>query len=74
MALAQQHSHPFNITNPNFNYIPANKTDVTQTWRKAGWVPPSKIKGYFDKKRKQLMEDMAYEESNAATQYDQQPF
>jgi len=71
------HTHPFNIANPNFNYIPANKTDVTQTWRKAGWVPPTTIKGYFAKRRKQLMEEMQYEESNTATQYDQtadQPF
>lgn len=64
-------TYAFNIANPNFNYIPANKTDVTQTWRKAGWVAPSKIKGYFEKRRKQLMEEMQYEESNTATQYDQ---
>ena len=29
------------ITRPEFKYTPAAATDVTQTWRKFGWVPRS---------------------------------
>ena len=54
--------HPFNLTNPNFNYIPANKTNVVETWKAHGWTPPSTIPGYFDERRKALMEQMSYEE------------
>ena len=30
---------PAPLLNPNFDYTPAVKTDVTKTWRKFGWVP-----------------------------------
>ena len=32
------------ILNPDWQYIPANKTNVADTWRKFGWLPPSKTK------------------------------
>lgn len=54
--------HPFNLANPNFKYIPASKTNVMATLKKHGFVPPSTIKGYFEKRRKALMEQMSYEE------------
>lgn len=27
------------LTNPEFEYVPSMKTDITKTWRKFGWVP-----------------------------------
>lgn len=32
------------ITDPNFVWVPSAQTDVTRTWRKHGWVPPSEQK------------------------------
>jgi hypothetical protein len=55
-------NHPFNITNPNFKYVPADKTNVMDTLIKHGFVPPTTIRGYFEKRRKALMEQMSYEE------------
>ena len=30
------------ITNPEFKYTPSDKTNVQETWRKAGWTPTTK--------------------------------
>jgi len=30
------------LHDPRFNYLPAAKTDVQQTWARFGWTPPSK--------------------------------
>jgi len=32
------------ITDPNFIYTPANKTDVTRTFRRHGWTEPDRAK------------------------------
>ena len=33
------------LTNPNFVYIPAAKTDILKRFRDLGWIPPSELKG-----------------------------
>jgi hypothetical protein len=30
------------VTSKDFHYTPAVQTDVTETWRKFGWVPTTK--------------------------------
>jgi len=32
------------LSDSRFVYVPSDKTDITQTWRRAGWVPPSEQK------------------------------
>ena len=41
-----RHSVPVDapLTRPDFVYVPACRTDISITWRKAGWVPPSEMK------------------------------
>lgn len=34
-----------NVTDPRFEYTPSEKTDVTKTWRKFGWVPLTSKEG-----------------------------
>ena len=36
---------PYHITDPEFEWVPAAKTDVTRIWRKYGWTPPSEQRG-----------------------------
>ena len=31
--------YPTRLLAHGFDYVPAAKTDITQTWRKAGWTP-----------------------------------
>ena len=30
---------PSSILNPDYKYVPAAATDITQTWRRFGWKP-----------------------------------
>lgn len=32
------------LNRPDFVYVPACRTDISVTWRKAGWIPPSEMK------------------------------
>ena len=32
------------ITDPAFKYVPAKDTDITQTWKRFGWVPTKEKK------------------------------
>ena len=38
-----RHSVPLDaaLNRADFVYVPACRTDISVTWRKAGWVPPS---------------------------------
>jgi hypothetical protein len=36
--------HSASLSDSRFVYVPSDKTDITQTWRRAGWVPPSEQK------------------------------
>jgi hypothetical protein len=37
------------ILNPDFVWIPAAATNVMETWRRHGWVPPSEQQSYQQK-------------------------
>ena len=36
------------LLNPNFKYVPAAATDVTQTWRKFGWIPIEQKEKHYE--------------------------
>jgi hypothetical protein len=38
-----------NLTNINFKYIPSAKTNVLDTFKKQGYVPPSETKEFQDR-------------------------
>ena len=38
---------PTNILDPNFHYVPAAATDITQTWRRFGWTPIEKKEKFY---------------------------
>ena len=31
--------YPTRLLAQGFDYVPSSKTDITLTWRKAGWIP-----------------------------------
>lgn len=37
------------VTSPEFHYTPAAATDVTRTWARFGWIPPT---GHHTKEQK----------------------
>jgi hypothetical protein len=37
------------LLNPDFKYVPAAATDVTQTWRKFGWKPIERKEKHYAK-------------------------
>ena len=37
------------LDNPDREYIESVKTDVMKTWRRFGFVPPSELKGQYEK-------------------------
>lgn len=41
-------TRPTNILDPNFKYVPAAATDVTQTWRKFGWIPIERKEKHYE--------------------------
>ena len=38
----------------NYPYIPASKTNIMDTYKRHGFIPPSNIQGYFETKRKEI--------------------
>jgi hypothetical protein len=32
------------LLNPSYKYVPANETNVMNTWKRFGYVPPSEVK------------------------------
>jgi hypothetical protein len=37
-------TRPSRLLHQGFDYVPASRTDVTQTWRRFGWIPPRAAK------------------------------
>lgn len=44
----QPQHKPARILDPNFKYVSAAATDITQTWRKFGWVPIERKERFKD--------------------------
>lgn len=44
----QKETRPHTILDPNFKYVPAAATDVTQTWRRFGWTPIEKKEKHYE--------------------------
>lgn len=39
---------PKSLLDPEFKYVPAAATDVTQTWRKFGWTPIERKEKHYE--------------------------
>ena len=37
-------TRPTRLLREGFDYVPASRTDITQTWRRFGWSPKEKTK------------------------------
>lgn len=44
----QTEVRPQSILNPDFKYVPAAATDVTQTWRRFGWKPIERKEKFYE--------------------------
>jgi hypothetical protein len=48
VAKAKRRPHYLSLLDPNFKYVPAAATDVQQTWKRFGWVPPERKRDVSD--------------------------
>ena len=39
--------NPSSLLDPNFKYVSAAATDITQTWRRFGWTPIEKKEKFY---------------------------
>jgi len=42
IAPTKSPTRPTRLLHQGFDYVPAAKTDITQTWRRFGWTPTVK--------------------------------
>jgi hypothetical protein len=43
----QTEYRPQSLLDPDFRYVPAAATDVTQTWRRFGWKPIERKEKFY---------------------------
>lgn len=44
----QTEYRPKGILDPNFKYVPAAATDITQTWKRFGFVPVERKEKHYE--------------------------
>lgn len=44
----QKMCRPKSILDPNFKYVTAAATDITQTWRRYGWKPIERMEKHYE--------------------------